>query len=97
MPFNPDVLELFRLAYPFRAVTEIGSVELPHPDERSAEELEEARWQTALMPMSHHRDLLSPESQPRHQRSKTPHTKTGVFTSRKTDFATELPCLLNSP
>ena len=57
MPFNPDVPALFRLAYPSRAGTEIESVELPHPDERSAEELEEARWQTALMPVSHHRNL----------------------------------------
>ena len=31
--------------------------QLGYYDERSAEELEEARWQTALMPMSHHRNF----------------------------------------
>ena len=30
MPFNPDVLALFRLAYPSRAGTEIESAELPY-------------------------------------------------------------------
>jgi len=31
IPFNPDVLALFRLAYPSRAGTEIESAELPYP------------------------------------------------------------------
>ena len=31
MPFNPDVLELFRLAYPSMAGTEVESAELPYP------------------------------------------------------------------
>jgi len=30
-PFNPDVLALFRLAYPSQAGTEIESAELPFP------------------------------------------------------------------
>jgi len=31
MPFHPDVLALFRPAYPSRAGTEIESAELPYP------------------------------------------------------------------
>jgi len=36
MPFNPDVLALFRLAYPLRAGTEVKSAELPYPVRRGS-------------------------------------------------------------
>ena len=61
-------IEPAEIPYPVRVQTKKASEaaaasaaaktsELGYYDERSAEDLEEARWQTALMPMSHHRDL----------------------------------------